>query len=212
MKKFLSVIFIILTLTACGAEEKILVGQPEIQSVIDAAASLNSGRYIITNLTTGEPQEVFSFMFLEDKTQIWLDETEYKDAETGEYVRNYRYFDGKLEKSSDGSETPAVYTKDEPYQMSTGVLLFFIPGLVKTAEEVITDDGFTMYVWDYDIEKLRSQSDALAEVLTFRTTYLFDTAGEFLAMTEHITYENSPPSDYQIEIIERNEVTEIIVD
>ncbi|MDR0986151.1 MAG: membrane lipoprotein lipid attachment site-containing protein [Ruminococcus sp.] len=213
MKKFLSAILILLTLTACGiGEPALLVGQAEIQSVIDAAASMNSGRYVITNLATGEPQEVFSFMFTEDGTQIWLDETEYRDASTGEYVREYRYFDGTVEKSSDGSETTASYTKDEPYQMSTGVLLFFIPGLVETAVESTTDDGFTVYTWDYDAKKLREQSSALANVLTFRTTYLFDTEGNFLVMTEHITYENEPPSDYQIEIIDRNAVTEIILD
>jgi hypothetical protein len=199
-------------LTACTPQTEILVGQAELQSVIDAAASLNSARYVITNLTTGEPQEVFSFMFTEDGTQIWLDETEYLDAETGEYVRTYSYYDGVNVTSSDGTVTPAVYTKDEPYQMSTGVLLFFIPDLVKTASVDTTDDNFTIYTWDYDVEKLKESATAMSGALTFKTTYLFDTEGSFLAMTEHITYETDPPSDYQIEIIERNEVKEIVVD
>jgi hypothetical protein len=192
--------------------EKNIVGRAEIQSVIDAAASLNSARYIITNLATGEPQEVFSFMFLPDGTQIWLDETEYFDGETGEYVTNYRYFDGEKIVSSDGTETPAVYTKDAPYEMSTGVLLFFIPDLVAVGMETTTDDGFTVYTWEYDMEKLHESTSALEGAVSFKTTYLFDTEGNFLAMTEHIAYENEEPSDYQIEIIEKNEVEEIILD
>jgi hypothetical protein len=212
MKKFFAAIFIVLMLTACNTAREPLLGQAELQSVIDAAASLSSGRYVITNLATGEPQEVFSFMFTEDGTQIWLDETEYKDADTGEYVRSYTYYDGVNITTSDGTSTPAVYTKDEPYQMSTGVLLFFIPDLVKTATVNTTDDGFTIYTWDYDVQKLTQNSPALSGAQTFKTTYLFDSEGIFLAMTEHITYEVDPPSDYQIEIIERNEVTEIVLD
>jgi hypothetical protein len=212
MKKLYAAIFIILTLTACNIESKPLLGQAELQSVIDAAASLNSGRYVITNLTTGEPQEVFSFMFTDDGTQIWLDETEYLDADTGEYVRSYTYYDGVNITTSDGTETPAVYTKDAPYQMSTGVLLFFIPDLVKSAASHTTDDGFTVYTWEYDAQKLKQNTAALSDILSFKTTYLFDVEGAFLAMTEHITYENAPPSDYQIEIIDKNKVTEIIVD
>jgi hypothetical protein len=212
MKKFLSAIVLIsalLVFSGCLRAENEFVGRAEIQSVVDAAATYDSARYLITNLQNGEVQEVFSFLYTEDGTQIWLDEKEVYNAESNVTMTSYEYYNGTNVISSDGSSVSAKFNRDEPYSMSTGVLLFFIPDLVAAGSQSVTDDGFTVFVQEYDIEKLHKKTNAMAGAVSFKTTYLFDTDGKFLAMTEHIEYSDKSPSDYQIEIIDINSVTSI---
>ncbi|MDR0943158.1 MAG: hypothetical protein LBM41_01345 [Ruminococcus sp.] len=208
---FLSIAFAICILgfSGCLRSENEFIGRAEIQSVVDAAANFDSARYVITNLQTGEVQEIFSFYYKEDKTQIWLDEKEFYNEATGVTESSYQYYDGVNVTDSDGNAAAATYNRDEPYSMSTGVLLFFLPDLVASGTSTVTDDGFTVYTQEYDMERLHEKTNAMAGAVSFKTTYLFDTDGEFLAMTEHIAYENKDPSDYQIEIIDINNVTAV---
>jgi hypothetical protein len=206
----LTLIALMFTFTSCASEEAVdFPGKSNIQTVVDNAAQYNSARYIITNLQNGRVEEVFSFYFDDTGRQIWLDETE---VESGGVIKTgYRYYDGANITDETGKIEAATYTKDEPYGMSTGELLFFIPGLIEYGtenKETGMGDKTVMYEQFYDIKKLAKSSDSFENIESFKTTYLFE-GSTFLAMTEHITYKGGVSFDYQIEIIDVNNIESI---
>jgi hypothetical protein len=214
MKKIilcLLTIFVTFGFSGCLRTENEFIGRAEIQSVVDAASAYDSARYVITNLQDGEVGEIFSFYYTEDGTQIWLDEKEFYNEKLDVTESSYQYYDGKNVTDSDGNSAAATYNRKEPYAMSTGILLFFIPELVASGSTYVTDDGFTVYAQEYDMERLHEKTNAMAGAVSFKTTYLFDTEGKFMAMTEHIAYSDpaKTPSDFQVEIIDINNVTSI---
>jgi hypothetical protein len=214
MKKIifvLVVVAVIISFSGCLRTENEFIGRAEIQSVVDAASAYDSARYVITNLGDGEIGEIFSFYYTGDGTQIWLDEKEFYNEKLDIIESSYQYYDGVNVTDSDGNKAAATYNRKEPYPMSTGILLFFIPDLVASGTTYVTDDGFTVYAQEYDMERLHEKTNAMTGAVSFRTTYLFDTDGKFLAMTEHIAYDDpeKAPSDFQIEIIDINNVTSI---
>jgi hypothetical protein len=182
-------------------------GKAKIQDVIDAAAKYQSGRYIITNLQTGTPEQIFSFMFDESEREIWLDEI--ADG-TGEII-SFRYFNGENIVHANGDIEGATYTRDKPYSMGTGVLLFFIPALVASGTMTAgTGDfaGCTVYEQIYDVAKVQEATGSFSDAISFKTTYLFE-GDTFLAMTQNIDYADGRADNYQIEIIDINAVTSI---
>ncbi|MDR0943207.1 MAG: hypothetical protein LBM41_01600, partial [Ruminococcus sp.] len=140
MKKIIYALILIITMlsfSGCLREQNEFIGRAEIQSVVDAASAYDSARYVITNLQNGDVQEIFSFYYKEDGTQIWLDEKDFYNDQFDGYESFYRYFDGVNVTDSDGNSAPATYNREEPYDMSTGVLLFFIPELVATGSTTV---------------------------------------------------------------------------
>jgi hypothetical protein len=210
---FIALILSLCLLCSCQSDDMDFPGRAKIQSVIDTAAKYGSGRYIITNLQTGIPEQIFSFMFDENDREIWLDEI--ADG-TGEIV-SYRYYDGENILYTNGDIESAVYTRTEPYNMGTGVLLFYIPTLVASGTMTVATKqsgygadltGCTIYEQVYDLEKLQKASGSFTDAVSFKTSYLF--RGEtFLAMTEHIEYADGRLDNYQIEIIDINAVTAV---
>jgi outer membrane lipoprotein-sorting protein len=205
----LTLIALIFTLSGCKNDGPDFPGKDKIQSAVDRAAGYTSGRYVITNLQNGNVEEVFSFMFDEKERQIWLDETE--TLEDGNTKTGFRYYDGEFMTDETGKTTARTYTKDEPFDMSTGSLLFYIPALIEYGTENYDTgmgEGFVMYEQVYNNEKLQKNSDSFENIESFTTTYLFEN-DTFVAMTEHIKYKNGAAFDYQVEIIDINNVKSI---
>jgi outer membrane protein assembly factor BamB len=204
------ILLIITLLTSCSLiAEPEFPGKAQIAAVIAEAAAYDSGRYLATNLDTGELEEVFSFMYLPDGRQIWLDEIETADAE-GNIKSTYRYYDGAVITDETGKTEAAEYTRENPYDMSTGVLLFFLPRMVSGGTETVTPEGYTAYEQIYDVELMKRRAQGIDTTTAFRTTYLFDKDGQFLAMTEHITRDDGTVSNYQISLLDVNGVDSII--
>lgn len=216
MKKIFAALLLIVC-TAAGAaalsgcslkKEYELAGRERVEAFRNEAAGWRSGRYLLTNIDTGNTDRVFSFMYNEDGTQSYL----YEAAEDGNYYAEYS--DGSLlyvvdggnaAVINEGGEGYAKYTEEEPHPYSKGELLFYVNLFVKSSAEAPADGG-TSYVYYYDTEKING---TLGTTLTeFYTKYVFDGTGAFLYFEQHSTNAEGSYA-YRIECIDMNALTEI---
>ncbi|MCM1328868.1 MAG: hypothetical protein NC253_05440 [Ruminococcus sp.] len=211
MKKFCTVLLIIMCMTlpgGCAQKENNLPGRERVEAFRAEAKAWRSGRYLLTNLETGETDQAFSFMYGGDGSQSYL----YEISDGGEYYAEYS--DGNLlyvldggvgAVISEGGEGYVRYTEEEPHPYSTGDLLFYVSPFIKSGAEAAANDG-TSYVYYYNVDKI---NESLGTTLTeFYTSYVFDGEGDFLYFEQHST--NSEGSyAYRIEVIDTDAVTEI---
>ena len=212
VKKIIPILFIIvcLTLTGCSIKkENSLHGKEQIEALREEAKGWQSGRYLLTDLVTGETDQVFSFMYDTDGSQIYLYEKVIDNNYYAEYYgRGLLYiFDGEnvavYNTESDGYES---YSKDNPHPYSTGDLLFYENLFVMSSAESTDDKGNITYMYNYDTDKINK---ALGTSLTkFVTTYTFDSEGNFLDFTQSNS-DGSEDVSYMIELLDINALTEI---
>ena len=212
MKKFFAVLLLIVCVTALGGcslkKEYDLAGKEQIETFRNEAKGWRSGRYLLTNLDTGETDQAFSFMYNWGGTQSYL----YEVVNDGNYYAEYS--DGSLlyvldgENAAvinEGSEEYVRYSEDEPHPYSIGELLFYANLFVKSSAEVPVDDG-TSYVYYYNVDKI---NETLGTSLTeFYTSYVFDSEGGFLYFEQHSTNDEGSYA-YRIEVIDADTLTEI---
>lgn len=212
MKKILLVILII-CVTAFGGcslkKEYDIAGKDKVEALREEALGWRSGRYMLTNLDTGETNQVFSFMYNGDGSQSYL----YETLNDGEYYAEYSgggdlYIldSGTATVIREGGEGYVSYSESEPHPYSTGDLLFYENLYVKSSVETDGGNGTVIYTYYYNVDKI---NEALGTDLTeFYTVYTFDAQGEFVNFVQH----NSAPDgsySYMIELIDINNVTEI---
>ena len=198
--------------TGCSGLKKTveLEGREQVEALVAEAKMWKSGRYMLTNLDTGETDQVFSFLSNEDGTQSYLYErivdgvlyTEYSDGEELYFASEK---DGEVTEG-EGSEDNVLYTVENPHPYSTGDLLFYV-NLYASGSSAETDsEGNVTYTYIYDTAKINS---ALGTSLSsFVTTYTFDKDGNFLYFTQSNSDGESSYA-YMIEVLEVNAVAEI---
>lgn len=212
MKKIIPILFIIvcLTLTGCSPKkEASLCGQEQIEALRQEAKNWTSGRYLLTDLKTGETNQVFSFMYEPDGSQVYLYETLNDYIYTAEYYGQGMLwiFDGESTAvyNTDGGEYEQ-YTRDNPHPYSTGDLLFYESLFVMSSAESTDDKGNVTYLYNYDTDKInKSLGTSLAK---FVTAYTFDSDGNFLNFTQNNS-DGSEDSSYMIELLDINALTEV---
>lgn len=212
MKKFFAVLLLIVCTAALGGcslkKEYELAGKEQVEAFRNEAKGWRSGRYLLTNLDTGEMNQAFSFMYNDDGTQSYL----YEVVNEGNYYAEYS--DGSLLYVVDGGNAAVIneggegyvkYSEEEPHPYSKGELLFYANLFVKSSAEVPVDGGVS-YVYYYNADKI---NEILGTSLTeFYTSYVFDSEGGFLYFEQHST--NSEGSySYRIEVIDADALTEI---
>lgn len=212
MKKIFAVLLLIVCVTALGGcspkKEYELAGREQIEAFRGQAKGWRSGRYLLTNLDTGEMNQAFSFMYNEDGTQSYL----YEIVKDGNYYAEYS--DGRLLYVVDGENAAVIneggegyvkYSEDEPHPYSMGELLFYVNLFVKSSAEVPVDGGKS-YIYYYNVDKI---NETLGTSLTeFYTSYVFDSDGGFLYFEQRSA--NSEGSyAYRIEVIDTDALTEI---
>lgn len=211
MKKFtiLLLICVCAAFGGCSEEENTICGRERIESLRESARNWRSGRYLLTNLDTGEMNQAFSFMYNEDGSQSYL----YEVASDGGYYAEYS--DGELMYLFDGESASVVreggegyvkYSESEPHPYSAGELLFYVSEFISSSSESVDEDGSETYLYYYNTDKI---NDTVGTSLTeFCTAYTFDSEGEFSCF---IQKSSSPEggSFYMISIIDVNSLTEI---
>ncbi len=198
------------SLTGCSLKKVVeLEGRERVEAFVAEAATWQSGRYMLTNLTTGDTDQVFSFVNNEDGTQGYLYEkivdeklfVEYSDGKIFCVVD-----DGNAVVYDEGSEGYISYTVEAPHPYSTGGLLFYVNLYASGSTAETDDEGNVTYTYIYDVAKI---NEALGTSLdSFVTTYTFDKNGEFVNFTQ----KNSDGVDgyaYMIEVLDVNAVTEL---
>ena len=212
MKRLVPILLsICICFTGCSLRKVIeLEGREQVEAFVAEAKTWQSGRYLLTNLATGETDQVFSFMNNADGTQCYLyervaDETLYTEYSDGKEIYFTAEKDGEITEG-EGAEDNILYTAENPNPHSTGELLFYVNlyALRSTAE---TDsEGNVTYKYIYDVAKINKTLDT--SLSSFTTTYTFDKDGKFL----YFTQENSDGTNsysYMIEVLDANSVTEL---
>ncbi len=212
MKKIFAVLLLIVCVTALGGcslkKEYDLAGKEQVEAFREQAKGWRSGRYLLTNLDTGEMNQAFSFMYNGDGTQSYL----YEVVNDGNYYAEHS--DGKLLYVVDGGNVSVIneggegyvkYSEDEPHPYSMGELLFYANLFVRSSAEAAVDGG-TSYVYYYNVDKI---NETLGTSLTeFYTSYVFDSEGGFLYFEQHSTNDEGSYA-YRIEVIDADALTEI---
>lgn len=207
MKRIIPVLLLICMVCFGGCtESKEVIGSAEIETLRSEAAAYESGRYFIKNIDSGVLEQVFSFYFDEEERQVYLCEGNQAGVQYAEYsngVELFREEDGVSENVPSADETYARYTKKEPHPYSTGQLFFYIKSYVETSEQVSDEDGNTVYIHRYNVEKLnRALESPVSEFITY---YAFDAEGKFVYFCQHNVsadsyYEDGTPVSYTYEI------------
>lgn len=218
MKRIIPVLLLMCIFCLGGCtESKEIIGSAEIEALRSEAAAYESGRYFIKNIDSGALEQVFSFCYDEEERQIYLCEgnqagelyTEYSNG-----VELFRDENGVSKNVASTDETYARYTRKEPHPYSTGQLLFYIKGYVDASEQVTDEDGNTVYIHRYNVEKLNRALES--PVSEFTTYYAFDSEGRFVYFCQHNAsadtyFEDGTPVSYTYEITlgDVNAITEI---
>ena len=211
MKKLIPILLLIcICLTGCSLKKEYeLCGMEQVEALRAEAQGWVSARYLLTNLETGETDQVFSFMNNADGTQTYL----YEKIVDGSYYAEYSgdgvfcVMDGTdVSYFKEGAEGYAAYTTENPHPYSTGELLFYVNLYVQSSAENTDGQGNVTYTYTYDTAKI---NESLGTSLTsFVTAYSFDKDGNFL----YFTQSNSDGENeyaYMIETWDINSITEI---
>ena len=204
-------------MSGCAAEKQEIIGREQIEALKNEAAAYESGRYFIENLDTGMLEQVFSFYYDGDDRQVYLCEGDLGGeyyAEFSNGVELFREENGTAANIGSTDETYAKYTRKDPHPYSTGQLFFYIKNYVGTSEQTADEDGNTVYIHRYDVEKLNKLLDD--DVSAFYTYYAFDADGKFQYFCQHnesasATDANGNPVSYtyRITLGDVNGVSEI---
>lgn len=213
MKKILPILLLIICLTLGGCSspkaETALPGRDKIEALRAEAANWQSGRYLFTDLDTGETNQAFSFMYNADGTQTYL----YERVTDGNYYAEYNgggmiyILDGEnISVINAGSADYVSYSRENPHPYSTGELLFYVEPYIISSEQVSDEHGNCIYGYEYDTG---SMNKAIGTSLTeFSTAYTFDAEGNFLYFTQSNS-DGERSYTYMIEIVDPDAVTEI---
>ena len=215
IKKFIPILLIMcicFALGGCSGEEEKkpgICGSEQVEALRAAAAGWESGRYLFTDLLTGETNQVFSFMYNADGTQIYL----YEKVIDGVYYAEYNdgtaiyILDGEtISIVRPGSDGFVSYSRDNPHPYSTGDLLFYVKEYIGRSEEIPLEQNAVAYEHYYNTDKMNK---ATGSVLTnFAVSYTFDADGNFLYFTQN-SFDGENSSSYMIETVDENSVTAI---
>ena len=214
MKKILPILLIMcvcFSLGGCSPEEKgtVIHGREQVEKLRAEAAGWESGRYLFTDLQTGETNQVFSFMYNADGSQTYL----YERVNDGNYYAEYNgggmifILEGEnLSVINEGSPDYVSYSRENPHPYSTGELMFYVEEYIGRSEEVPLEQNAAAYVYEYDTGSMNQAIGTSLE--NFSTTYTFDSGGNFLYFTQSNS-DGENGSAYMIETIDVNSVTEI---
>lgn len=211
MKKFILMLSLILTaftLTACGTKQE-LAGCDKVEALRTAAQSYESATYVIKNLATDEIEQTFTFMYDSDGSQIYYCEGYDNDGYYAEYSNGRELFrerDGVGTAVSSSADDYVSYTKKKPHPYSTGQLFFYINSYVSSAEETTDSEGNTLYIYQYDTERLNK--DMKTNMDGFATSYAFDGEGDFVYFRQTNTGSDGSYA-YEITLENVNGITSI---
>ena len=214
MKKIIPILLIIcicFSLGGCSSEEKstVIHGREQVEKLRAEAANWESGRYLFTDLYTGETNQVFSFMNNSDGSQTYL----YEQVIDGIYYAEYN--DGTMMYRIDGDTISIIneentefvsYSKDSPHPYATGNLLFYVKEYISSSEEIPLEQNAVSYEHYYDTAGM---NQAIGTNLSeFTVSYTFDSEGNFLYFTQS-SFDGESRSAYMIETVDMNSVTEL---
>jgi outer membrane lipoprotein-sorting protein len=201
--KLLVIVVAFFAFCISGCASALPDGTEEISAFIETASKFDSARYLVTNLHTDITEQVFSFMYDENGREIFL-----LEESDGENI-TYMYYDGEKITDQNGHQisSDTNFTRENPYPMGNGSMLFFAPDYIKSAKTYQDSELNTVYEYTYNAERLNK--DLNADYESFITSWVFDNAGDFLLMSRQTVFNSGEIDAIQVEIFNINAVSEI---
>lgn len=211
MKRIVPILLLICicvtSLTGCSLKKVVeLEGRERVEAYVAEAKTWQSGRYMLTNLVTGETDQVFSFMNNADGTQSYLYEIMVDGVLYTEYSDGVQYYKVDGENVVVYNDGTGIYTTENPHPYSTGELLFYVNLYALGSTSETDSEGNVTYTYIYDTAKINETLKT--SLSSFNTTYTFDKDGNFVCFTQKNT-DGENGYAYMIETIDENAVTEI---
>lgn len=204
-----------LTLGLCGCsltQDK--AGSDLIKAARKDYTSLDSAKVIMTNESTGEVEQTFTFKYDEKDVLMFSyygksDSSEYAQFNNG--AECFTYDNGEFTYSSRGDKDFSQYTRALPHPQADAGLLLYSPDSI-TEDKVTEEDGGTHVHYEYDVNKIGARTEDGGEVTDFATDYYFDQNGGLIYFTETTqAKENGEDKtyEYKVEITEKNSVNKV---
>ena len=196
-------------LSGCNeAEDK--AGGLLVKQAREDYASLNSARVVMTDMSTGEEAQCFTFKYDEKDTLIFSyygksDNSEYAQYNNG--IECFTYENGEVSHVTKGDKNFVKYTRDMKHPQADEGLLIYTPASITSAKEETVDGGIKV-THVYDVGKIGAKAEK-GEVTGFETEYFFDGDGSLEYFTETTEADVEGKSEtyvYKVEITEKNSV------
>ena len=204
----LPVVLCIIGFSGCSGEDK--AGGLLIKQAREEYTSLNSARVIMTDMSTGEEAQSFTFKYDEKDVLVF---SYYGKSENNEYAQFnngmecFTYENGELDYSKKGDEDFVRYTRKMPHPQADAGLLIYDPQRITSAREETVDGGIKVtHVYDADMIGAKVEEGT---VTGFTAEYFFDGDGGLEYFTETTEADNDGKHEtysYRIDITERNSV------
>ena len=211
MKKLFAAAMVIfaVSLSACGrVEDK--AGGALIKKAREEYTSLNSAKVVMTDLSTGEEAQSFTFKYDEKDTLVYAYYGKSANSEYAQYnngLECFTYENGEVSHISKGDADFVRYTRKLPHPQADAGLLIYIPENTTDAKEETVSGGIKV-THIYDAQKIGAQVEE-GNVTGFRAEYMFDNDGVLEYFDEITDSENNGRQEtyaYRVELTQQNSV------
>ena len=196
MKRIISAVFAVVMISAmCGCMPRLPEGYEMVKAAKEKYESLDSGRAIMTDLTTGE--QIMEFAFFVNNSDEMIFSYYGRDGEAEMYAYSdgaeYFYKDAGDEMWSvitpdDENYIYNIYNRENRYPYADGGI-FFLDGTSVRSSQVSgsEDEGMTV-IYTYDTDRLNSSTQGMLEDVSsfssLTTTFEIDRDGFITSFIE----------------------------
>ena len=201
----------VLCLGSCSLSQD-AEGGDLIKAARKAYKELQSAHVIMTNTSTGEVEQEFTFKYDEKDILIFSYYGKSSSSEYAQYnngVECYTYENGDLSYVHKGEEGFVLYNRATTHPQADEGLIIYSPQAI-TEATVTEEDGITHVCHQYDVKKIKAEAEH-GEVTSFRADYYFrdDELLYFVETTGTKEDGEDKEYSYKVEITEKNSVGKV---
>lgn len=195
MKRIISAVFAVVMISAmCGCMPQLPEGYELVKAAKEKYESLDSGRAIMTDLTTGEQIMEFTFFINKNNEMIFNYYGRDGDAEMYAYSDGAEYFykDAGAEMwsvitAADENYIYNIYNRENRYPYADGGI-FFLDGTSVESSQISEDENSMTVIYTYDTDRLNSSTqgilDGVSSFSSLTTAFEIDGDGFITSFTE----------------------------
>ena len=174
-------------LCSCVGGTKDAEGGDLIKKAREAYRALDSAKVVMTNTSTNEVEQEFTFKYDEKDILIFSYKGKSEKSEYAQYNNGaelFTYQNGEFSYVQKGEEGFALYTRDTTHPQADEGMILYSPAAVSEAS-VSDENGVTHIRHVYDVSKISAQTES-GEVTGFYADYYFkdDDLQYFVETTE----------------------------
>lgn len=201
--------FVLTFVCGCQFSDKKLDGQTDIEKARKNLSELSSGKITVTNISTNEVEETFTFRF--DEVGIMSFSIEGVDyAQFCNGYETYTLENGEFTKLTKKDNAYQSFTFDVRHPMADEDYLYLEADKVIKSESY-NEEGKRVYTYDYEPALINADA-SMGKLKKFQTVYTFSENGDFISLDEISIFEKDGAENqigYRIEISNQNSVDSI---